>query len=76
MSLADFDRLWGEELQNLLEWDDERLSRSIANLVSTRNKVAHGASEQVRSSGRTSFRRGRSKISDWFLQRFHPGVQT
>jgi hypothetical protein len=67
-----FDGLWAEELQGILDDDDERLSRSLSNLVSTRNKVAHGASEQVRIRVALDFASDAREVSDWFLMRFLP----
>jgi hypothetical protein len=67
-----FDPSWGAELAGLLAEDDEFLHRSIKNLVSTRNRVAHGSSEQVRVRPALDFASNATLVVDWFVQTFDP----
>src|SRR5688572_15955243 len=67
-----FDTNWGAELQALFDDDDELIERSIRNLVATRNRVAHGSSEQVRVRPALEFASHAELLGAWFIGRFDP----
>lgn len=68
--LARLDPAWSDQLGDLLGANDERLHRSLKNLVATRNKVAHGSSEQVRVRTALDFASDAVEVADWFTTRF------
>jgi RiboL-PSP-HEPN len=67
-----FDAQWATELRELLERDDQLLSRELALLVDRRNKIAHGLSEGLGARKALDLVDSASVVASWFVHRLDP----
>lgn len=67
-----FDGLWSTELRELLELDDQRLTRELSFLVDRRNKIAHGLSEGIGARKALDLAAIAREVADWFIMRLDP----
>ncbi|WP_428834032.1 HEPN domain-containing protein [Microbispora maris] len=67
-----FDNGLGEEFQEFLGQDDQRVYREIFFLVDRRNKIAHGLSESVGHKKAIQLKCVVYEVVDWFVLRLNP----
>jgi hypothetical protein len=67
-----FDPGWAGELRELLERDDQLLSRELSLLVDRRNKIAHGLSEGLGARKALDLESSASVVASWFVNRLDP----
>lgn len=67
-----FDTAWSEELQEMFDAEDERLSRDLSFLVDRRNKIAHGLNEGIGAAKALDLAQVSVEVADWFILRFDP----
>ena len=68
-----FDLRLREDLADLLNADDGRLSREMSLLVDRRNKIAHGMNEGITASKAISLMVDVETVTNWFIANLRPG---
>jgi len=69
---ARFDQSWAEDLAVLLAADDDLVKRELGLLVDRRNKIAHGAGENITARKALDFADVAIRLADWLIIRFDP----
>ncbi|MGV9707135.1 HEPN domain-containing protein [Streptomyces sp. NPDC003483] len=59
-------------LKDLLDADDQRLSRELSFLVNRRHQIAHGQSEGLNRNKAVALYECALEIADWFLDNLNP----
>ena len=67
-----FDQSWVGELKELFAADDSLVKRELESLIDRRNKIAHGAGENVTARKALDFSDIAIRVSDWLVARFDP----
>ena len=65
-----FDQSWADEFSALLSADDDLVKRELALLVDRRNKIAHGAGENITARKALDFAELAIRVGDWLINRF------
>ena len=71
-SLGRFDNDLQNEFQQLIDADDQRLSRELAFLVDRRHKIAHGLNESINPGKALALTEISKELADWFILRMNP----
>ena len=66
------DPAWASELREMLDADDQHLSRELSLLVDRRNKIAHGLSEGIGARKALDLVSAVTETASWFILRFDP----
>ncbi|MGX1709582.1 HEPN domain-containing protein [Streptomyces albidoflavus] len=61
-----------ESLRDLLNADDQKLSRELEFLVNRRHRIAHGQSEGLNRERAVKLYEGALEIANWFLENLNP----
>lgn len=67
-----FDGGWRDELQEMLDANDGRLSQELSVLVSRRHQIAHGLNEGLTSRKAIDLVVVSKQLADWFIRQFDP----
>jgi hypothetical protein len=70
--VAKFDQDWAKELSKVFAENDNLLKRELSLMVDRRNKIAHGAGENITARKSLELAQYAASVADWFIVRFDP----